>query len=146
MRNRRTLRTRTPLLAVAGAALAALALTACDNGTGTKDEGAARHTPAASASGTSAANQPSADANAQQGSTGSTAHGTQTSAGAPRAPGGSGDGGQTGHKLTVYFQGMTPNSDGGATANVTLPAKGVYYDSSLKVTYWQQDASDIAGW
>ncbi|MGM0349419.1 DUF4232 domain-containing protein [Streptomyces sp. Adlamb9] len=255
MRNRRTLRTRTPLLAAAGAALAALALTACDNGTGTKDEGAARHTPSASASGTSAANQPSADANAQQGATGSTAQGTQTSAGAHRATGGSGtqgthasggtggskdsgnasdpenrvlcngsntkvtaqvlsrplnhmmltvkntgskycdltyypvlrfdgmqwapgadestkpqavttlapgesgyagvllsaadgsgDGGQTGHKLTVYFQGMTPNSDGGATANVTLPAKGVYYDSSLKVTYWQQDASDIASW
>ncbi|MEU3032459.1 DUF4232 domain-containing protein [Streptomyces incarnatus] len=248
MRNRLTLRTRTPLLAAAGAALAALALTACDNGTGTKDEGAVRHTPAASVSGA-----PSTDANTQQGSTGSVAHGTQTSAGGHRATGGtegthasggsvgskgsgkpsdpenrvlcngsntkvtaqvlsrplnhmmltvkntgskycdltyypvlrfggmqwapgadestkpqavttlapgesgyagvllsaadgSGDGGQTGHKLTVYFQGMTPNSDGGATANVTLPAKGVYYDSSLKVTYWQQNASDIANW
>ncbi|OIK24795.1 DUF4232 domain-containing protein [Streptomyces malaysiense] len=258
MRNRLTRHTRTPLLAVAGAALAALALTACDNGTGTKDEGAAQHTPAASAStGTPAGGRPSADAKAQQGSTGSTAHGTQTSAGTHRgtgtgtggtrgthasggtggskgsgnpwdpenrvlcngsntrvtaqvlsrplnhmmltvkntgskycdltyypvlrfdgmqwapgadestkpqavttlAPGesgyagvllsaadGSGDGGQTGHKLTVYFQGMTPHSDGGATANVTLPSKGVYYDSTLKVTYWQQNASDIAGW
>ncbi|MYU07759.1 DUF4232 domain-containing protein [Streptomyces sp. SID8366] len=249
MRNRLALRTPTPLLAAAGAALAALALTACDSGTGTKDEGAARHTPAASVS----AGAPSTDAHTQQGSTGSTAHGIQTSAGTHRATGGtqgthasggtggskssgnpwdpknrvlcngsntkvtaqvlsrplnhmmltvkntgskycdltyypvlrfdgmqwapgadestqpqavttlapgesgyagvllsaadgSGDGGQTGHKLTVHFQGMTPNSDGGATANVTLPSKGVYYDSSLKVTYWVTDPSDIASW
>ncbi|MFH8339111.1 DUF4232 domain-containing protein [Streptomyces sp. AM6-12] len=253
MRDRRTLRTRTPLLAAATAALAALALTACDNGTGTKDEGAARHTPSASAStGASSGTRTSADAKAPQGSTGSAAKGTQTSADTHRsggtqgthasggsggskasgnpwdpanrvlcngsntkvtaqvparplnhmlltvkntgskycdltyypvlrfdgmqwapgadestqpqavttlAPGesgyagvllsaadGSGDGGQTGHKLTVYFQGMTPHSDGGATANVALPAKGVYYDSTLKVTYWVSDPSDIASW
>ncbi|MGW2705034.1 DUF4232 domain-containing protein [Streptomyces sp. NPDC001340] len=59
---------------------------------------------------------------------------------------GSGEGGMTGHKLTVGFQGMTPNSSGGASATPALPAKGVYYDSSLKVTYWQQSRDDIAGW
>ncbi|MFF8992008.1 DUF4232 domain-containing protein [Streptomyces sp. NPDC014983] len=252
MRNRRTRRTRTPLLAAAAAALAALALTACDNGTGTKDEGAARNTPSASAG----TGKPSADAKEQQGTPGSTTNGTQTSAGTHRgtggtggtqgthasggsggsktsghpgnpenrvlcdgsdtrvtaqvlsrplnhmlltvkntgskycdltyypvlrfdgmqwapaadestrpqavttlAPGesgyagvllsaadGSGDGGQTGHKLTVYFQGRTPHSDGGATVNVALPSKGVYYDSTLKVTYWVLDPSDIASW
>ncbi|MFI8244358.1 DUF4232 domain-containing protein [Streptomyces sp. NPDC085866] len=59
---------------------------------------------------------------------------------------GSGEGGMTGHKLTVGFQGKTPNSSGGASATPALPAKGVYYDSSLKVTYWQQNLDDIAGW
>lgn len=55
---------------------------------------------------------------------------------------GSGEGGETGHRLTVAFQGLTPNSSGGASAVPTLPAKGVYYDSSLTVTYWQQDMAD----
>ncbi|MEV5936872.1 DUF4232 domain-containing protein [Streptomyces sp. NPDC052079] len=55
---------------------------------------------------------------------------------------GSGDGGTTGHKLTVGFQGSTPNSSGGPSAVPSLPAKGVYYDSSLKVTYWQQSMDD----
>lgn len=50
---------------------------------------------------------------------------------------GSGDGGTTARKLTVAFQGGTPNSDGGASATPPLPAGGVYYDSSLTVTYWQ---------
>ncbi|MEU9432380.1 DUF4232 domain-containing protein [Streptomyces sp. NPDC048252] len=59
---------------------------------------------------------------------------------------GSGDGGQTAKKLTVAFQGYTPNSDGGASATPTLPAKGVYYDSSLAVTYWQQDMDDALSW
>ncbi|MFE2102703.1 MULTISPECIES: DUF4232 domain-containing protein [unclassified Streptomyces] len=59
---------------------------------------------------------------------------------------GSGEGGTTGHKLVVGFQGKTPNSSGGASATPALPAKGVYYDSSLKVTYWQHDLDDIAGW
>ncbi|MBX7547045.1 DUF4232 domain-containing protein [Streptomyces sp. NPDC004232] len=59
---------------------------------------------------------------------------------------GSGEGGTTARKLTLMFQGMTPNSDGGATATPTLPAKGVYYDSSLTVTYWQQSLDDIAAW
>ncbi|MFJ3235551.1 DUF4232 domain-containing protein [Streptomyces sp. NPDC086787] len=53
---------------------------------------------------------------------------------------GSGQGGMTGKRLTVAFQGRTPNSSGGASATPTLPSKGVYYDSSLQVTYWQSDA------
>ncbi|MFJ9925557.1 DUF4232 domain-containing protein [Streptomyces misionensis] len=258
MLNSRMRRTRTPLLAVAGAALAALALTACDSGTGTQDEGAAKHSPSATTSeGTPNANQPSADAKGGQDGTGakdgagsgtsSTGHASakQSSAGTHRgssgsgsgsggasepwdpanrvlcngsntrvtaqlqsrplnhmlltvtntgskycdltyypvlrfdgmqwapqadesthpqavttlAPGksgyaevrlsaadGSGDGGTTGRRLTVYFQGKTPQSDGGATANPTLPAKGVYYDSSLEVTYWQSDLSSISSW
>ncbi|MEU7418869.1 DUF4232 domain-containing protein [Streptomyces antibioticus] len=59
---------------------------------------------------------------------------------------GSGDGGTTAEKLTVAFQGMTPNSDGGASATPALPAAGVYYDSSLTVTYWQQDREDALSW
>ncbi|MEU3282037.1 DUF4232 domain-containing protein [Streptomyces antibioticus] len=59
---------------------------------------------------------------------------------------GSGDGGTTAEKLTVAFQGMTPNSDGGASATPALPAEGVYYDSSLTVTYWQQDREGALSW
>ncbi len=59
---------------------------------------------------------------------------------------GSGTGGTTGRKLTVAFQGMTPNSSGGASATPSLPAKGVYYDSALKVTYWRQDLDAISNW
>ncbi|MFC7994403.1 DUF4232 domain-containing protein [Streptomyces pilosus] len=55
---------------------------------------------------------------------------------------GSGDGGTTGHRLAVGFQGRTPNSDGGPSAIPSLPAKGVYYDSTLAVTYWQQSMDD----
>ncbi|MGX1271596.1 DUF4232 domain-containing protein [Streptomyces phaeoluteigriseus] len=59
---------------------------------------------------------------------------------------GSGDGGTTARKLTVAFQGRTPNSDGGASATPPLPAAGVYYDSSLTVTYWQQSMDDALAW
>ncbi|MFD9396382.1 DUF4232 domain-containing protein [Streptomyces sp. NPDC060000] len=59
---------------------------------------------------------------------------------------GSGDGGMTAKKLTIAFQGYTPNSAGGASATPALPAKGVYYDSSLAVTYWQQDRDDALNW
>ncbi|WP_030858516.1 DUF4232 domain-containing protein [Streptomyces sp. NRRL F-2747] len=58
---------------------------------------------------------------------------------------GSGEGGTTGRKLTIAFQGRTPNSSGGASATPSLPAKGVYYDSSLTVTYWQQNIEDALG-
>ncbi|MFF4103294.1 DUF4232 domain-containing protein [Streptomyces sp. NPDC001903] len=58
---------------------------------------------------------------------------------------GSGEGGTTGQKLTIAFQGRTPNSSGGASATPPLPAKGVYYDSSLTVTYWQQNIEDALG-
>ncbi|USQ82791.1 DUF4232 domain-containing protein [Streptomyces phaeoluteigriseus] len=59
---------------------------------------------------------------------------------------GSGDGGTTAEKLTVAFQGRTPNSDGGASATPPLPAEGVYYDSSLTVTYWQSGMDDALAW
>ncbi|MFE6522130.1 DUF4232 domain-containing protein [Streptomyces sp. NPDC057794] len=52
---------------------------------------------------------------------------------------GSGEAGTTGRKLTVGFQGGTPNSSGGPSAIPSLPAKGVYYDSTLTVTYWLRD-------
>ena len=55
---------------------------------------------------------------------------------------GSGEWGTTGRKLTVAFQGRTPDSDGGPPAIPALPAKGVYYDSTLKVTYWLRDMTD----
>ncbi|WP_405436448.1 DUF4232 domain-containing protein [Streptomyces avidinii] len=58
---------------------------------------------------------------------------------------GSGEGGTTGHRLTIAFQGRTPNSGGGASAIPPLPAQGVHYDSSLTVTYWQQDIDDALG-
>lgn len=59
---------------------------------------------------------------------------------------GSGDGGTTARKLAVSFQAYTPHSDGGASATPPLPAKGVYYDSSLTVTYWQRDMDDVLSW
>ncbi|MEU8585721.1 DUF4232 domain-containing protein [Streptomyces sp. NPDC048664] len=55
---------------------------------------------------------------------------------------GSGENGTTGHSLAVMFQGTTPGSDGGASARVSLPAKGVYYDSKLTSTYWLTSAAD----
>ncbi|MFF3674549.1 DUF4232 domain-containing protein [Streptomyces sp. NPDC002120] len=58
---------------------------------------------------------------------------------------GSGEGGTTGHRLTIAFQGRTPNSSGGASAIPPLPAQGVHYDSSLTVTYWQQGIEDALG-
>ncbi|OXY98869.1 hypothetical protein BEK98_08100 [Streptomyces diastatochromogenes] len=264
---------RTPLLAVTGVALAALALTACGDGTGTKDEGASQSSSTAATAGDKGTATPASDKSAGSGSSsgssgsakgsstssgstssgstssgstssGSTSSGSGTSGSSgssgasgsssggssepwdPKnrvlcngsntkvtaqpvsrplnhmlitvkntgskycdltyfpvlrfdemqwvpqadeqthpqavttlAPGesgyaavllsaadGSGEGGMTGHKLTVGFQGKTPNSSGGASATPALPAKGVYYDSSLKVTYWQQNQDDIAGW
>ncbi|MEU6176300.1 DUF4232 domain-containing protein [Streptomyces coeruleorubidus] len=52
---------------------------------------------------------------------------------------GSGTGGTTGRKLAVGFQGRTPHSSGGPSALPQLPTEGVYYDSSLTVTYWLHD-------
>jgi hypothetical protein len=52
---------------------------------------------------------------------------------------GSGSGGTTGRELTVGFQGRTPHSSGGPSALPKLPSEGVYYDSSLTVTYWLHD-------
>ncbi|MFJ7586679.1 DUF4232 domain-containing protein [Streptomyces sp. NPDC097617] len=58
---------------------------------------------------------------------------------------GSGEGGTTGHRLTIAFQGRTPLSDGGASATPGLPAAGLAYDSSLTVTYWQRSSADALG-
>ncbi|MEV7019509.1 DUF4232 domain-containing protein [Streptomyces sp. NPDC093991] len=55
---------------------------------------------------------------------------------------GSGTAGTTGRKLAVGFQGRAPLSDGGPAAIPSLPAEGVYYDSSLTVTYWQSSRDD----
>ncbi|WP_191877291.1 DUF4232 domain-containing protein [Streptomyces filipinensis] len=59
---------------------------------------------------------------------------------------GSGEHGSTAHKLEVFFLGRTPDTDGGPSAHPSLPAKGVYYDSTLAMTYWQRDRSDALSW
>ncbi|MFJ4060237.1 DUF4232 domain-containing protein [Streptomyces albogriseolus] len=235
---------RLQLLAAAGVAVASLALTACQDGTGTRDEGASASQPVASAP-SGASSQAPEESPSGSGGNGSTANGSSGSGGdasgsggsgskgssagtsdgsedAPAtfnpcngantsvtaapvsrpvnhmlitvkntgakncdltyypvlrfdemqwvpqpiedskpqavvtlAPGesayagvvlsaadGSGSGGATGKKLTVGFQARTPNSDGGPAAIPSLPAKGVYYDSSLTVTYWQSSMDD----
>ncbi|MGX1092073.1 hypothetical protein RKD47_002754 [Streptomyces albogriseolus] len=235
---------RLQLLAAAGVAVASLALTACQDGTGTRDEGASASQPVASAPSGASSQTPEESASGSGGN-GSTANGSSGSGGdasgsgdsgskgssagtsdgsddAPAtfnpcngantsvtaapvsrpvnhmlitvkntgakncdltyypvlrfdemqwvpqpiedskpqavvtlAPGesayagvvlsaadGSGSGGATGKKLTVGFQARTPNSDGGPAAIPSLPAKGVYYDSSLTVTYWQSSMDD----
>ncbi|SOD75584.1 Protein of unknown function [Streptomyces sp. 1222.2] len=55
---------------------------------------------------------------------------------------GSGQNGTTAKKATIGFQGKKLGSNGGAVAAPALPAKGVYYDSSLTVTYWQSSMDD----
>ncbi|MBJ6615414.1 DUF4232 domain-containing protein [Streptomyces griseoincarnatus] len=240
---------RLQLLAAAGVAVASLALTACQDGTGTRDEGASASQPVASAPSDASSQAPEESASGSGGN-GSTANGSTgsggdtagsgesgsgskgSSAGKGSAPGGSddapatfnpcngsntsvsaapvsrpvnhmlitvkntgskncdltyypvlrfdemqwvpqpveeskpqavvtlapgesayagvllsaadgsGSGGATGKKLTVGFQGRTPNSDGGPAAIPSLPAAGVYYDSSLTVTYWQSSTDD----
>ncbi|MGX1476181.1 UNVERIFIED_CONTAM: hypothetical protein RKD50_004989 [Streptomyces canus] len=59
---------------------------------------------------------------------------------------GSGANGYTAKSLTVYFQGRSGNESVGAGARPSLPAKGVYVDDSLKVTYWQQSMDDAVSW
>ncbi|WP_210582469.1 DUF4232 domain-containing protein [Streptomyces sp. GESEQ-4] len=216
------------LFAAAGITLATLALTACDNGTGTKDEGASKLTPTAPASPTddTKGSQPTNSDSGKPSQTNQTTEKTNkttdqtdkstsnpaicngsntkvtaqpvsrplnhmlltvTNTGSkacslmyypvirfdemqwvpqpmpdskpqavptlsPGASGyagvllaaadGSGDGGTTGKKLTIAFQGGTPNTSGGASATPPLPAKGVYYDSSMSVTYWQSDMAN----
>jgi hypothetical protein len=55
---------------------------------------------------------------------------------------GSGENGTTAKKVTVGFQGRESGSNGGAAASPALPAQGVYYDSTLAVTYWQSTIDD----
>ncbi|MEU0412137.1 DUF4232 domain-containing protein [Streptomyces griseorubiginosus] len=59
---------------------------------------------------------------------------------------GSAANGRTAKSLTVYFQGRSLSGSVGKAATPALPAKGVYVDDSLKVTYWQQDMNDALSW
>ncbi|AZQ36205.1 DUF4232 domain-containing protein [Streptomyces cyaneochromogenes] len=59
---------------------------------------------------------------------------------------GSGSDGHTVNSLAVYFHGPSGNESVGAGASPSLPAKGVYVDDSLKVTYWQQSMDDATAW
>jgi hypothetical protein len=59
---------------------------------------------------------------------------------------GSGSDGYTAKSLTVYFYGRSMSGNVGRSAQPPLPAKGVYIDSSLKVTYWQQSMDDAINW
>jgi hypothetical protein len=59
---------------------------------------------------------------------------------------GSGTNGRTEKSLTVFFQGRTADEDVPSAAHPSLPAKGVYIDDSIKVTYWQQSMDDAISW
>ncbi|GAA3798750.1 hypothetical protein GCM10022403_035770 [Streptomyces coacervatus] len=59
---------------------------------------------------------------------------------------GSGKNGYTSKSLTVYFYGRSMSGSVGKGAHPSLPAKGVYVDDSLKVTYWQQSMDDAVNW
>ncbi|MBW8798309.1 MAG: DUF4232 domain-containing protein [Streptomyces sp.] len=59
---------------------------------------------------------------------------------------GSGTDGHTVNSLDVYFHGRSGNESVGKGAHPSLPAKGVYVDDSLKVTYWQQSMDDALNW
>ncbi|MFK4099321.1 DUF4232 domain-containing protein [Streptomyces sp. NPDC019531] len=52
----------------------------------------------------------------------------------------------TATSLTGYFQGRSLSGSVGKGASPALPAKGVYVDDSLKVTYWQQSMDDAVSW
>ncbi|MFE1959065.1 DUF4232 domain-containing protein [Streptomyces sp. NPDC059479] len=53
---------------------------------------------------------------------------------------GSGSNGYTAKSLEVYF------GKSQSVARPSLPAKGVYIDSSLSVSYWQSDMADALAW
>ncbi|MFG2888373.1 DUF4232 domain-containing protein [Streptomyces sp. NPDC048248] len=59
---------------------------------------------------------------------------------------GSGSHGRTEQSLAVHFQGPSGDESVGTAADPALPAKGVYVDDSLKVTYWQQSMDDAISW
>ncbi|MFF1306703.1 DUF4232 domain-containing protein [Streptomyces sp. NPDC058307] len=59
---------------------------------------------------------------------------------------GSGANGHTAKSLTVYFHGRSGDESVGTGAHPSLPAKGVYVDDSLEVTYWQQSMDDAVSW
>lgn len=54
---------------------------------------------------------------------------------------GSGAQGYTAKSLTVYF-----DRDASDAAHPSLPAKGVYVDDSIRVSYWQADMADALAW
>ncbi|WP_371660532.1 DUF4232 domain-containing protein [Streptomyces sp. NBC_00280] len=54
---------------------------------------------------------------------------------------GSGSSGYTAKTLDVYFNVKSPSA-----AHPALPAKGVYVDSSISVSYWQSDMGDALAW
>ncbi|QFQ99602.1 DUF4232 domain-containing protein [Streptomyces phaeolivaceus] len=54
---------------------------------------------------------------------------------------GSGGKGTTEQKVVVHFQNRQ-GDDTGSPASPALPAKGVYVDNSVAVTYWQSTAAD----
>ncbi|WP_338120025.1 DUF4232 domain-containing protein [Streptomyces sporangiiformans] len=53
---------------------------------------------------------------------------------------GSGAGGFTAKSLTVHF------GKGASAARPSLPAKGVYVDDSIGVSYWQSTMADALTW
>ena len=59
---------------------------------------------------------------------------------------GSASNGYTAKSLAVHFQGRSGVGSVGKGATPSLPAKGVYVDDSLKVTYWQQEVDDAIMW
>jgi hypothetical protein len=54
---------------------------------------------------------------------------------------GSGSNGHTAKSLTVYF-----DKGSSVAANPSLPAKGVYVDDSIGVSYWQATMADALAW
>jgi hypothetical protein len=59
---------------------------------------------------------------------------------------GSGTNGCTAKSLVVYFYGRSGNGNVGAAAHPSLPARGLYVDSTLRTTYWQQSMDDALTW
>ncbi|MFI7344207.1 DUF4232 domain-containing protein [Streptomyces sp. NPDC050085] len=60
---------------------------------------------------------------------------------------GSGSNGYTAKTLTVSFAGRDGLADyDGPAARPALPAKGVYVDDSIKVTYWQSSMDNALTW
>ncbi|MFI0719337.1 DUF4232 domain-containing protein [Streptomyces sp. NPDC021224] len=59
---------------------------------------------------------------------------------------GSGEYGYTAKTLAVHFSGRSGNESVGTAAHPPLPAKGLYIDSTLKTTYWQQSMDDALNW
>jgi hypothetical protein len=60
---------------------------------------------------------------------------------------GSGSDGYTAKSLSVYFANAKGHSGyNGTAAQLSVPAKGVFVDSSIKVTYWQRSMDTALTW